>query len=160
MEVAADLQREQSVSTHTHTHARTPTHTHTHARPHTHTHAHTHTHTHTHTQTVHHQRHHGEAKASEIDNLKKQIDYRDQFLERAGLHLPADEADEQQQLHKKPGKFSGCLFHWQSAMSKYFRVLEIVSLTVLLIDFAQGKPLLYAYSGRSRIIRKIYKRNK
>ena len=38
-------------------------------------------HTHTHSQTVHHQRHHGEAQATEMESLKKQIAYRDQFIE-------------------------------------------------------------------------------
>ena len=62
-----------------------------------------HTRPHTRTQTVHHQRHHGEAQASDIESLKRQIDHRDQFLERAGLHIPTDEADEEEQLRKRPG---------------------------------------------------------
>lgn len=48
-----------------------------------------------------HQKHEGEVIEVEVENLKKQIVFRDEFLERCGLHLPTGEDDEEQQLPKQ-----------------------------------------------------------
>lgn len=44
-----------------------------------------------------HQRHHAGNLANEIETLKKMIEFRDEFLEKLGLHLPTGEEGEEEQ---------------------------------------------------------------
>lgn len=44
-----------------------------------------------------HEKHNGEALEAQIELLKKQIDFRDEFLERFGLHLPTGNEEEDAQ---------------------------------------------------------------